>query len=218
MTGATDEPDDDQVTGTGDETPPLQAARSATEAVPARDADQRQFLQNALNTAMSAGLNGIVSNVGGGLLSGALANVAGAVGVPVANVAVAAGGGGRRQVTVFVTRVDKVVDVRVTATLVPKNCVPSGGRVDALRPCAADPYAALYPYQQQLLYQPPKQPYLQQQQQQQPQPQQHQKPTSAAADIVSHVDGLVKDLVSSQTTSSYRHRLRTLFDCQHNGQ
>lgn len=224
------------------ETPPLQDVRPVMEVVQDSNAGggQRQFLQGVLGTATTA-LNGVVANVGG-LAGGLVTNVAGLAGGLVPNVAGLAGvtgngaagsvsnaaGGNQKQVTMFVTRVDKVVDDRVTATLAPKNCMPDFGQLDALRPCAIDPYEQYYqqlylrppklPYQQQQLppqlpqyQQPPQPPQYQQppqppQYQQPPQPPQpppypqHTQPSAVAVDIVSKVNGLVKDFVNAQTS------------------
>ncbi|KAL5239991.1 hypothetical protein ACI65C_007401 [Semiaphis heraclei] len=137
--------------------------------------ERRQFLQNAFGAAGAAVAAG-VANVGG--MAGAVANAA----------------VGRQQVTVYVTRVDRVVDDRLTATLVPKNCMPA--RVDALRRCngAIDPYSAAMP----------EPPYANLP----PQPAYMQKQPAVAVDIVSKVGGLVRDFVDAQTAAGGDHLRR----------
>jgi len=93
--------------------------------------------------------------------------------------------------------VDRVVDDRLTATLVPKNCMPA--RVDALRRCnnAVDPYSAVLP-EPQYLKLPPQPAYM-------------QKQPAVAVDIVSKVGGLVRDFVDAQAATagdSRQHRYR----------
>jgi len=164
--------EEDAAAVVGHETPALQQAiRPVSEDVrERRGTGQRQFLQNALGAATAAVAAGVagVANVGG---------IAGAV----ANAAV-----GRQQVTVYVTRVDRVVDDRLTATLVPKNCMPA--RVDALRRCngAVNPYSALS-----------ETPYITL-----PQPAYMQKQPAVAVDIVSKVGGLVRDFVDAQAAAT----------------
>lgn len=166
----------------GHETPALQqAVRPVVEDVRERRASiagvglQRQLLQNAIGAASAAVAAG-VANVGGVVgMAGAMANAA----------------VGRQQVTVYVTRVDRVVDDRLTATLVPKNCMPA--RVDGLRRCngGIDPYSAEFP-------QPP---YVL------PQPAYMQKQPAVAVDIVSKVGGLVRDFVDAQSAAAGNGRL-----------
>lgn len=180
MTDATVEVDgqlqaaeEDAAAAVGHETPALQqAVRPVSEDVrERRGTGQRQFLQNAFGAATAAIAAGVagVANVGG--MAGAVANAA----------------VGRQQVTVYVTRVDRVVDDRLTATLVPKNCMPS--RVDALRRCngAVNPYSAALS----------ETPYIKR-----PQPAYMQKKPAVAVDIVSKVGGLVRDFVDAQAAAT----------------
>ncbi|XP_025191626.1 uncharacterized protein LOC112591898 [Melanaphis sacchari] len=170
--------EEDASEAVGHETPALQqAVRPVAEDVQERrtaaaaHADRRQLLQNAFGAASAAVAAG-VANVGG------VVGMAGAV----ANAAV-----GRQQVTVYVTRVDRVVDDRITATLVPKNCMPA--RVDALRRCngAVDPYSAALPEPAYMLPQQPA--YMQDE-------------PAVAVDIVSKVGGLVRDFVHAQSVAT----------------
>lgn len=222
LTGATVEQQND---GDGHElqtvvhqqTPPLQqVVRPVTEDLRERSAaggggGSRQFLQNVLGAATSAitnGVGGAVANAGG-LAAGGINNAVGGIVSAAPNILGGGGGGGggsRPEVTIYVTRVDKVVDNHVTATLVPKNCMPAGGRVDGLMPCQFDHYAAMQSYHsmQQQLQQ------LQQQQQQQQQPPPPSK-TLVSVDIVSKVNGLVQDFVDAQTTQTHRYRYHTAF-------
>lgn len=141
-------------------TPPLPDIRPVAEDVQERGgggSGHRQFLQNAFGAAGSAFNSGLASAVAGaaglvgaGGLVAAAAGGAGQTGT-VTNVM----GGGQKLVTVYVTRVEKVVDDRVTATLVPKNCVPKfNSHPNALRPCSANTFgyfnnAPPSPWQQQ---------------------------------------------------------------------
>lgn len=201
-----------------DETPPLRVVRPIVEDAPQPQRNghgergRRQFSQNTLGAVGSAvaggvggvvanALSGAVANAGGAMAGasgalagagGALAGVGGALAGAVGNVF--GGGGGRPQVTVFVTRVDRTLDDRVTATLVPKNCMPSGVQANALRPCdnaaAARPYASAIPYQKQ--------------------EHEHGQPSvDAAADIVSKVKGLVNDLIDARATVDDNNSHRT---------
>jgi len=174
--------EEDATAVVGQETPALQQAiRPVVEDVRERRAAtasvvQRQLLQNAFGAASAAVAAG-VANVGGVVgMAGAMANAA----------------VGRQQVTVYVTRVDRVVDDRLTATLVPKNCMPA--RVDALRRCngAIDPYSAALPEPPYIL----------------PQPAYMQKQPEVAVDIVSKVGGLVRDFVDAQSAATGNDRLR----------
>lgn len=165
--------EEDATAAVGHVTPALQlpvapVTEDVRERRAAAGAGQRQFLQNAFGAATAAVAAG-VANVGG--MAGAVANAA----------------VGRQQVTVYVTRVDRVVDDRLTATLVPKNCMPA--RVDALRRCngAIDPYSAA-------MQEPP---YINLP----PQPAYMQKQPAMAVDIVSKVGGLVRDFVDAQTAA-----------------
>ncbi|VVC27804.1 Hypothetical protein CINCED_3A024349 [Cinara cedri] len=194
LTGATtDERDDHRYEPEGqNETPPLaMAVRPVTEDVHEKRAavDQRQFLQNTLNAAGAAiagSVGGAVVNLGSGV-AGVVANLGGGGGGG-GGVALGAGGG-RQPVTVYVTRVERVVDDYVTATLVPKNCMPSGVRLAGLRPCDAHPYANVppptyRPQQHPRPQQPPEQPF----------------PTTSV-EMVSKANVLVQDFVNAQTSS-----------------
>lgn len=204
-----------------DETPPLRVVRPIVEDAPQPQRNghgergRRQFSQNTLGAVGSAvaggvggvvanALSGAVANAGGAMAGasgalagagGALAGVGGALAGAVGNVfGGGGGGGGRPQVTVFVTRVDRTLDDRVTATLVPKNCMPSGVQANALRPCdnaaAARPYASAIPYQKQ--------------------EHEHGQPSvDAAADIVFKVKGLVNDLIDARATVDDNNSHRT---------
>lgn len=223
LTGTTAEPDEEHAVGGGPHhaTPPMADRPVAEDVRDRRTAARRggrQLLQTALGaagTAIVAGLGanaaGLVTNAGGQLLQqgvgGGVGGLAGAVG---GGLAAAVGhGGNRNQVTMYVTRVDKVLDDRVTVTLVPKNCVPDAGQVHALRPCAGAgyrPYAAAgqaYHHHQthdddgderEEPLRPP--------------------PHDVAADIVSQVDGLVREMIGSRTTpvvgtpAGHGHRYR----------
>lgn len=182
------------------ETPTLpvqQAVRPVTEDVSDRKTG-RQLLTGALGlagTALTAiglgGVGGAVANAGG-LANAVLGGAAGGVVGSAANVAA----GGRPQVTMYVTRVEKVVDDRVTATLVPKNCMP--GLITALRPCSkSHPYADVLQYQLQL---------------ERDQDREHEvvpdrRPPLVSVDLVSKVNGLVQDYVASQTAAAAQERV-----------
>lgn len=186
--GTTVEPDDGHNMAVDRETPSLDSVQSATVNAQDRIGGQRQFLQTVLG---ASGLTGAVTSIAGagnaaanavglvGAAAGAaagLSNVGNGLGGLAAN---GVGGSGRPQVTMYVTRVERVVDDHVTATLVPKNCMPNGGQVGVLRPCVANPYAAIAAIQQNA--HPPVEPRPQ--------------PPVRSMDIVSKVNVLVKEFV-----------------------
>lgn len=206
VTGTTDEPDEEHAAVGVHHGTPSMPVRPVAEDVHERRTTRgrRQMVQNALGavgTAIAAGLGanaaGLVTNVGGQLLQQGVAVVGGVGGGGSGGGGLAAAavghGGNRKQVVLHVTRVEKVLDDRVTVTLVPKNCVPAAGQVHALRPCAGAGYHQ---------YAVAGQPYHHDQQtddEERDEEEQQLPQTDDVASIVSQVDGLVHEMVGSRT-------------------